>query len=48
VPYAPSSEFIGVDQANVPLAQALAGRGLTDVALVADGVESNAVTVNLP
>ncbi len=39
--------FTGLDQVNVQIPTSLSGRGLVDVTLVAGGVSSNAVKVNL-
>ncbi len=39
--------LVGVDQANLPLARTLAGRGNVEVTLLVDGKPSNAVTINL-
>lgn len=49
VPVAPTAApgFIGLDQVNVPIPLSLKGRGNVDVAVVAAGVSSNPVTVNL-
>lgn len=40
-------DFVGLDQINVPLARALAGRGLINVFLTVDGKPSNTLTVNI-
>jgi uncharacterized protein (TIGR03437 family) len=39
--------FVGLEQVNVPIPVALKGRGPVDLRLVADGVPSNQVTVNV-
>lgn len=41
------SERIGVDQANVLLPRSLAGRGLVDVVMSADGLTSNTLQVSI-
>ncbi len=44
----PQGEFVGLDQINVgPLPRSLAGRGVVDVVLTADGLTTNAVTVSI-
>lgn len=37
----------GLDQVNVRLPEALRGRGVVDLILTVDGVESNIVTIEL-
>jgi uncharacterized protein (TIGR03437 family) len=39
--------FTGLDQVNVRLSRALAGRGELDVALTVDGLAANLVRVNI-
>jgi len=48
VAFAKSVEFVGLDQANVPLAQALGGKGVVEVVLEADAIAANPVSINLP
>lgn len=43
----PAPGFTGLDQVNLQIPLSLKGRGQVDVALVAAGVSSNSVTVNL-
>jgi cytochrome c peroxidase len=40
-------EFVGVDQVNVRLARALAGRGEVEVVVVVDGQTSNTLSINV-
>jgi len=40
-------DFVGLDQVNLRLARALAGRGEVDVALSADGKTANVVKINI-
>lgn len=47
VPFAASAQFVGLDQANVPLSPALAGAGELDLVLEADGIAANAVQLRL-
>jgi uncharacterized protein (TIGR03437 family) len=39
--------YVGLDQANVRLNRALAGRGNVDVILTVDSVPSNTVQINI-
>ena len=48
VAFGASAEFVGLDQANVPLSPALAGKGVAEVAFEADGIPANVVSINLP
>lgn len=41
------SQFAGLDQVNVAVPRALAGRGEVDLALVVDGIAANTVRVNI-
>jgi len=43
----PQGGYAGLDQINTKIPVSLRGRGVVDVALVVDGVSSNAVTINL-
>jgi len=45
--YAGTSSFAGEDQVNITIPQSLAGTGTALVYLVADGVASNVVSLNL-
>ena len=45
--FAPSSEFVGLDQVNVVLSRALIGRGEVEVELIVDGVVANTVTISI-
>ncbi|MBL8169211.1 MAG: hypothetical protein JNJ50_13720, partial [Acidobacteria bacterium] len=40
-------DFVGLDQVNLKLPRSLAGRGLVEVVLFADGYSSNAVQINV-
>lgn len=40
-------DFVGLDQVNLKLPRSLAGRGLVEVTLFADGYSSNAVQINI-
>jgi len=39
----PQGQFVGLDQVNVPLSHALAGRGAVDVVLTVDSKPANTV-----
>jgi len=43
----PQAQISGLDQVNLEIPRSLVGRGLVDVVVVADGVASNAVTIQL-
>ena len=43
----PVAGYVGLDQVNVLLPRALAGRGNTDIALTVEGKAANTVTVNI-
>jgi len=41
----PVEGLVGLDQANIPIPRALAGRGVVDVALTIDGKPANTITI---
>src|SRR5262245_41734342 len=43
----PAPGFVGLDQINMPIPVELKGRGIVDLSIVANGVSSNPVTVNM-
>ena len=45
--FAPSQEFVGLDQVNVDLLRTLIGAGEVEIVLTADGKQANTVTVNI-
>ena len=48
VPVTPvPTEFVGLDQINLPIPVELKGRGIVDLSIVANGVSSNTVSVNM-
>lgn len=47
VGFGAQSEFVGLDQVNVQIPDALAGAGVVEVYLVVDGVRTNSVTIEI-
>ncbi len=47
VGYGAQSEFVGLDQVNVQIPDALAGAGVVEAHLVVDGIRTNAVTIEI-
>jgi uncharacterized protein (TIGR03437 family) len=43
----PVSGFVGLDQSNIRIPRALAGRGVVDVVLTIDGKATNSVTIQI-
>ena len=47
VGFGAQSEFVGLDQVNVQIPDALAGAGVVEVYLVVDGIRTNSVTIEV-
>jgi uncharacterized protein (TIGR03437 family) len=43
----PQGTFVGLDQTNIRIPRALAGRGEVDVVFVVDGIPANTLRVNI-
>jgi uncharacterized protein (TIGR03437 family) len=47
VGYGAQAEFVGLDQVNVQIPEALAGAGVVEAYLVVDGIRTNSVTIEI-